>query len=217
VDTKIIAEIFSSLPVAKEEELTKRSATSAELLLGAKYDFNTNFAGHFGMGSELGPGRSSPDWRVYSGLNYTLGPKPKKVMIPTKPQPAVARPIIAPKPKEKIVIHDVLFEYDSAELVVGQASQTLSKLVSYINQKPAFQRLVIDGHTDSIGSDKYNQNLSQRRAMTIKNWLSSRYGIPASKISIRGMGESQPIADNGNFQGRQLNRRVEFTIYRPAH
>lgn len=216
LDTKLIAEIYASKPVESEIENTKRSPTTAELLLGAKYDFSTNFAGHAGMGSELGAGRASPDWRIYSGINYTLGPKPKKAIIPAKVIPP-SKPLAAPKAKEKIVIHDVLFEYDSAELVVGQANDTLSKLASYLNQKPVFQKLIIDGHTDSIGSDRYNQNLSQRRASTIKNWLVSRYGIEPRKISIRGMGESRPIADNGNFQGRQLNRRVEFTIYRPAH
>jgi outer membrane protein OmpA-like peptidoglycan-associated protein len=86
-----------------------------------------------------------------------------------------------------------------------------------MNQKPTYQKLIIEGHTDSIGSNPYNQNLSQRRATTIKNWLVSRYKMDPNKISIRGMGESRPIADNGNFQGRQLNRRVEFTIFRPAH
>jgi outer membrane protein OmpA-like peptidoglycan-associated protein len=216
LDTKLIAEIYASKPVESEVENTKRSPTSAELLLGAKHDFSTNLAGHAGMGSELGAGRSSPDWRIYTGINYTLGPKPKKTVIPAKVTPP-SKPLAAPKAKEKIVIHDVLFEYDSADLVVGQGNETLSKLASYLNQKPVFQKLIIDGHTDSIGSDRYNQNLSQRRASTIKNWLVSRYGISPNKISIRGMGESRPIADNGNFQGRQLNRRVEFTIFRPAH
>ena len=216
LDTKLVAEVYGSKPVANEVENTKRSPTTAELLLGVKHDFSTNIAGHAGMGSELGSGRASPDWRIYTGVNYTLGPKPKKAVIPPKPAPP-SKPLAAPKAKEKIVIHDVLFEYDSAELVVGQANETLSKLVSYLNQKPVFQKLIIDGHTDSVGSDRYNQNLSQRRAATIKNWLISRYGIDPRKISTRGMGESRPIADNGNFQGRQLNRRVEFTIYRPTH
>ncbi len=218
IDTKIVTEIFASQPVSKEVENTKRAASSAEALLGFKHDFNTNVAGHMGMGSELGSGRSSPDLRIYAGVNYTLGPKPKKAVIPTPPPKAAPpQPMAKPKVKEKIVIHDVLFEYDSSELVVGQAQETLSKLVSYMNQKPTYQKLIIEGHTDSIGSNPYNQNLSQRRASTIKNWLVSRYRMDPNKISIRGMGEVRPIADNGNFQGRQLNRRVEFTIFRPAH
>ncbi len=117
-------------------------------------------------------------------------------------------------PQEKIVIHDILFEFDSDSLVVGGADETLRKLVGYLNQKPAFQRLVIEGHTDSIGTDAYNNDLSRRRANTIKKWLVQKFKLDPSKIEAVGKGERFPIADNGNYQGRQLNRRVEFMIYR---
>ena len=83
-----------------------------------------------------------------------------------------------------------------------------------MNTKPSFTRLIIEGHTDSIGSDPYNMDLSLRRANTIKRWLVSHYHLPAGKIITIGRGKHRPIADNGNYQGRQLNRRVEFTIYR---
>ena len=216
IDTKIIFEVFGSQPAKSENENSDRLSSSAEAIAGLKYDFTTALAGHIGAGTELIHGRGSPDFRVYAGLNYTTGPvfsapKESTKTVAGKPVDAFSGPM---QPKEKIVIHDVLFEFDSDSLVVGGADNTLKKLVNYINQKPVFTKLVIEGHTDSIGSVEYNTDLSRRRANTIRKWLIEKHKIDPAKLSSFGKGESNPIADNGNFQGRQLNRRVEFTIYR---
>lgn len=218
VDTKLIFEIFGSKPAKAENENSDRLASTSEALLGLKHDFTTSLAGHFGGGTELIHGRGSPDWRIYAGINWAMGPKfskpqPAKVVPAGKPE---AKDPFAgpPQAKEKIVIHDVLFEFDSDDLVIGGADDTLKRLVGYLNEKPAFTRLVIEGHTDSVGTDEYNMDLSKRRASTIKKWLVSRFRLDANKIEFVGKGERFPIADNGNYQGRQLNRRVEFTIYR---
>ena len=100
---------------------------------------------------------------------------------------------------------------------MGSSEETLRKLVEHINKKPSFNKLIIEGHTDSIGSDNYNLKLSQKRSHTIKRILVEKMGVDPNKVMAVGRGERAPIADNGNYQGRQLNRRVEFTIYRPAH
>lgn len=216
IDTKLIFELFGSKPSKTESENSDRLASTAEALAGVKHDFTTSLAGHLGGGTELIHGRGSPDWRVYAGLNYTTGPvfsppgEPTKTVAGKKVN-AFQGPAL---PKEKIIIHDVLFEFDSDSLVVGGADSTLKKLVDYINQKPVFTKLIIEGHTDSIGSDTYNADLSRRRANTIRKWLIEKHKIDPAKLSSFGKGERNPIADNGNFQGRQLNRRVEFTIYR---
>jgi outer membrane protein OmpA-like peptidoglycan-associated protein len=223
IDTKVIAEVFGSRPAKKESEASDRLASTAEALLGLKYDFTTHLAGHVGAGTELIHGRGSPDWRIYAGLNYALGPtfakptEPQKMAIQEQPtalakaQDPFAGP---PKAREKIVIHDILFEFDSDTLVIGGADNTLAKLVNYLNQKPSYTRLIIEGHTDSIGSDDYNMRLSFRRAQTIRKWLIDKYHLDPKKIAAAGRGERFPIADNGNYQGRQLNRRVEFIIFR---
>lgn len=225
LDTKIIFEVFGSAPATTEEtENSDRLASSAEALLGLKYDFSASLAGHFGMGRELTHGRSSPDYRAYAGLNYVLGPtietkQPAKVVghgrAASSPQPTLFDGPV--KSKEKIVIHDVLFEFDSAEIIVSTGEETLRKLMDHVNKRPGYNKLVIEGHTDSVGTDDYNLKLSQRRSQTIKRLLVEKYGANASKIMAVGRGERAPIADNGNYQGRQLNRRVEFTIYRPTH
>ncbi len=74
--------------------------------------------------------------------------------------------------------------------------------------------IVVSGHTDSNGSDAYNLNLSQRRALSVKNYLVGQ-GVPASRIQTLGYGESSPIADNSTEYGRSQNRRVELTINAP--
>jgi outer membrane protein OmpA-like peptidoglycan-associated protein len=75
------------------------------------------------------------------------------------------------------------------------------------------RNIIVEGHTDSRGSDSYNQALSQRRAETVRDYLVQR-GYPADRIQARGMGEGSPIADNASPEGRANNRRVEIVIER---
>ena len=106
------------------------------------------------------------------------------------------------------------FDYDKATIkaefrpVLDEAAQTLQDNPD-INVR-------IEGHTDSIGSESYNQALSERRAQAVKAYLVSR-GIAASRLSTEGKGESEPIADNtrngrDNPEGRAMNRRAELKV-----
>ena len=98
--------------------------------------------------------------------------------------------------------------------MTGDYKNVLAEFVNYLNQSPAYQSVVVAGYTDSIGSAEYNQKLSERRAQAIKDYLIQVHGIPAEKLAAEGHGPQDPVADNGNFQGRFLNRRVEFRILR---
>ena len=69
--------------------------------------------------------------------------------------------------------------------------------------------VIATGHTDSVGTDAYNQKLSERRAAAVKDYLVSK-GIPAAKVTTVGKGESQPVATNKTKEGRQKNRRVDI-------
>jgi outer membrane protein OmpA-like peptidoglycan-associated protein len=72
-------------------------------------------------------------------------------------------------------------------------------------------RFLIEGHTDSQGSDAYNLKLSDERAASVKNYLIEK-GLPASRLSSEGFGETKPVANNATAAGRQQNRRVEISL-----
>lgn len=218
---KIIAEIYSSIPSTEVNDASDRLQSSAEANLGLKHQATKELALHIGGGSELIRGVSSPDFRVYAGLNYTFGPE-KQPEPPAKPEAKPAKvespkadPFAGPPKKEEtIVVHDILFEFDSDKVVLPGSYSTLDRLAAYLKKEPVFKKLIIEGHTDAIGSGQYNQGLSARRAASIKAFLVKRHHLDPSKIETNGFGKSKPIATNHNAQGRQLNRRVEFKIYR---
>jgi outer membrane protein OmpA-like peptidoglycan-associated protein len=104
---------------------------------------------------------------------------------------------------------EVSFDYDSA--AIKPAFQpSLTKLANVLAKYDRNQVTVV-GHTDSTGSDAYNQGLSVRRAEAVVGELTNR-GVPSSMLQAAGRGESEPRADNGTEAGRQLNRRVEILI-----
>jgi outer membrane protein OmpA-like peptidoglycan-associated protein len=108
-----------------------------------------------------------------------------------------------------LTLGDVLFDTGRAELNPG-ASRKLDQLAQFLTEHPE-RRVQIDGFTDSVGTDSYNQDLSQRRADAVKTALITR-GIDPSRIGSQGYGKSFPVANNVDSGGRQLNRRVEVVI-----
>ena len=104
---------------------------------------------------------------------------------------------------------EVSFDFNSAEVKPSFRS-TLDK-VSDILARYQRTHITIVGHTDNVGSDAYNQNLSLRRAQAVADYIESR-GVQASRVRTEGRGESQPRASNDTEAGRQLNRRVELLI-----
>jgi outer membrane protein OmpA-like peptidoglycan-associated protein len=218
-DTKFIGEIYGSLPAqASSNDDDDRSLSSAEMLAGVKHDVTTNLALHGGGGMELAQGLASPDWRVYAGLNYTFGPvfkspaKPsKKSAQPEEPDEELLQQLTPEGPLERFRTQAILFKFDSDEMV-GNFAAVLEELAQQL--KGGFQELIVEGHTDSIGSEVYNQRLSLKRAEAIRRYMVSKYQFDAKKISPIGYGETRPIADNGNYQGRRLNRRVDFKVRR---
>ncbi|MCO8166403.1 OmpA family protein [Pseudomonas sp. 21LCFQ02] len=129
------------------------------------------------------------------------------------PEPIPAAP--APLPREEVINinKEVLFEFDSARLTASDRTN-LDVVASRLRQEAATVQLRVTGHTDSVGSDAYNQKLSERRAHSVTDYLISS-GVPrASFVSVSGEGESRPVADNKTAEGRALNRRVEVKINR---
>jgi outer membrane protein OmpA-like peptidoglycan-associated protein len=108
-----------------------------------------------------------------------------------------------------LTLGDVLFDTGKAQLNSG-ADRKLDQLAQFLNEHKD-RRVQIDGFTDSVGSDSYNEQLSQRRADAVKAALISR-GIDPSRIGTEGYGKAYPVANNTDSGGRQLNRRVEVVI-----
>jgi len=104
----------------------------------------------------------------------------------------------------------ILFPYDSAELT-SEARSNLRKLADSLQAEKRTNVMIV-GHTDSEGSDPYNQQLSERRGRSAQDHLSS-LGVTSSRLASRGRGEAEPIASNGTAEGRRQNRRVEVAIY----
>lgn len=111
--------------------------------------------------------------------------------------------------KEVISLPGVNFETNSATLT-GASLSILDGAASTLNQYTDINAEVA-GHTDSTGAAAYNQGLSERRAASVRDYLVSK-GVAASRLSSRGYGEDQPIADNSNAAGRAQNRRVELKV-----
>lgn len=108
-----------------------------------------------------------------------------------------------------ITIGDVLFDTNRAELKAG-ATRNVEKLVSFLKQYPQ-RHAVIEGFTDSVGSDASNRDLSMRRANAVRVALVDG-GVGSERLTTQGLGEMHPVASNDSAEGRQLNRRVEILL-----
>jgi len=100
------------------------------------------------------------------------------------------------------------FDFDSAVIKPGMKA-ALNDVIKQVKASPGNEKLSIVGHTCSMGSEKYNQGLSERRAKAVADYLAAG-GVSADRMTTSGMGESSPVADNGTDAGRSTNRRVEI-------
>jgi len=140
----------------------------------------------------------------------------RPVNVQTTPAPATtlaARRVQKASTNDFRRLDDVLFTSGRADPKASAAS-TFDRVVAILNQNPE-RNVVIEGHTDNIGSDDYNLGLSQRRADSVKSFLTQQ-GIDSRRIVATGKSEHQLIADNESEGGRQKNRRVEAIIDNPA-
>jgi len=187
-------------------------------------------------GSSL-PGRSGySDWIYSIGLSFDFGgkePPPPPPAAPPPPPPPPPNPDLdgdgVPNERDKcpntrpgavvdldgceveavIELEGVYFDFDKATIkpegkaVLNEAAALLKK----------HERVVVEvaGHTDSVGSDAYNQGLSERRANSVKDYLTAQ-GVTATRLTAKGYGESQPVASNDTDAGRAENRRVELIV-----
>jgi len=174
--------------------------TPAEARGGFRIKVTDHLNINVGGGAGLTIGVGSPDFRAFLGLNYNWSPEP------------CAACTVAPTEKvHAITIDQVIhFEFDKAN-IRPQSYPILDDVAQIIKTTPGIKRVMIEGHTDSVGSDQYNMRLSERRANSVREYLIKK-GISASQLDAVGYGESRPVATNDTAEGRAKNRRTEFKV-----
>ncbi|MGR5146942.1 OmpA family protein [Photobacterium alginatilyticum] len=195
------------------------NGVSATAGIGAEYFFNDDLSAraeyqYYNQVGGSSPGESDVHFYGVSLVYYWGAPEPVAIIEP-EPEPV---PEPAPVPvqpevmKVKALSVNLPFAFDSNALSqsdIDRIQPIAQRLVEYPETK-----LYVVGHTDSRGSEEYNQNLSEERAAVVAGYLGAHFGINKSRIVAQGKGESEPLAPNDTEDGRAKNRRVE--VYTPG-
>ena len=145
--------------------------------------------------------------QLYATVLYTSPTKHAVVQFPAvEKEPAVAEEKKAAKRIRLPIVHFDFDKYHIKKIHIPDLDQH----VAYLGANPS-SPVIVEGHTDSIGSDQYNQKLSERRANAVRKYLIEK-GIASPRIQVVGYGEHRPIADNTTKEGRAINRRAEFEV-----
>ncbi len=219
----VLAETFAGKPADKINHETDRKTDSAEALLGARYKTGKDTWAHAGAGSELLHGYGTADWRAYIGFvtefgpgksrsNKTIAMKKKKKKKQVFTEDVYPTDIPERQPDEVFILRNINFEFDSDYRVLSGAIDELQKLTDHLAGR-TFEKIIVEGHTDHFGTDEYNEDLSLRRAMTVRRQMIKHYGFQAGQLTPAGYGEAVPLTDDLSDAGRQLNRRVEIKVF----
>ena len=181
---------------------------------GAKYYFTEMFYARAGVDALYNIDQGDTEWQagVGVGLNFGGGSKPAPAPAPVVAAAPEQMPEPAPEPAlETVRVElDVKFDFDK-DRVKEESYGDIKNLADFMNQYPQ-TTTTVEGHTDSIGSDAYNQGLSERRANAVRNVLVNQYGVDGSRVNAVGYGKTRPVADNATDAGRAINRRVEAEV-----
>lgn len=130
---------------------------------------------------------------------------------PPEPPPPAPPPRVEVK-KERIEVNETIqFEYNKA-VIRPESDDLMAEIAGVINDHPEIRKLRIEGHTDNVGSKKFNMKLSLRRAEAVRDYLVNKGNVDASRLDVAGFGFDRPIASNDTEEGRAKNRRVAFEI-----
>jgi len=184
-----------------------RGAIPMQLFSGFRWYLPERTGLAFQGGLDLGLSGVLDQYRYLLGLAWQTPPPPPP------PAPVVAPPPPPPPPpapvRQKIVLRGVHFDFNKANIrpdsvpILEEAATTLKKNHDV--------DVVVEGHTDSKGTEEYNDALSLRRAKAVREYL-VQLGVPADRLTVRGMGERNPVSSNDTEQGRAQNRRVELLV-----
>ncbi len=196
-DLDIIAELFGSSSYASNPRTEHRYPLEAIGLLQKRWFTNKTLVTTLGAGGGFTDGYGTPRYRIIFGMSYV---HPEKKPAPP-PEPV----------REKIEILDKIhFEFDRA-VIQKKSYHVLDDVAAVLMANPDIKKVQVEGHTDSKGSDAYNQKLSERRSQAVVEYLVGK-GIERDRLVPIGYGESKPIDTNDTNRGRAMNRRTEFYI-----
>ncbi len=207
ISPKSTGKVWSDIKQGRDDSTTYH--------LGARYYINDNVSAHAAYGSWGGGQYSS--YRYLAGVTVGVGLGRKAteavstgLINETGPAPVVPVVVEAPAaPVMTITLGTALFPFDKS-ILTDDAKAVIDANVAILNAHPEVN-IVVEGHTDSTGSEAYNQKLGMRRALSAKKYLVTK-GIAPERITPTTFGESRPVADNATREGRAKNRRADFVI-----
>ncbi|MEN0106106.1 MAG: OmpA family protein [Pseudomonas sp.] len=213
----------------------RNRSTFANVGGGAKLYFTENFYARAGVEAQYNIDQGDTEWAPSVGIGVNFGGGKKAAEPAPAPAPEVCSdsdndgvcdnvdkcPDTAPNvtvdadgcPAVAEVVRvelDVKFDFDKSK-VKEESYGDIKNLADFMKQYPDTSTTV-EGHTDSVGTDAYNQKLSERRANAVREVLVNQYGVGGERVNAVGYGESKPVADNATEAGRAVNRRVEAEV-----
>ena len=166
---------------------------------------------HFGMGVKIAKEKSLEALRLTPcGKPAPPAPAPPAPPKPAPPPPAPA-PAPTPAPAPKPAVFDTIYFDPNKTNINPTAAKALDRNGMILKQNPNI-KVEIGGHTDGEGSEKGNQMISEKRALSAKKYIQDKFNIPDSRLKLKGYGSTKPVADNKTQEGRSKNRRVEFKV-----
>lgn len=203
---------FSDQSIGQNGRGERNGSTFANLGGGAKYYFTENFYARAGVEAQYNIDQGDTEWTPSVGIGLNFGGSSAPAPAPVaEPAPVVEEAPVTPEPAETVRVElDVKFDFDKSK-VKEESYGDIKNLADFMNQYPQTSTTV-EGHTDSVGTDAYNQKLSERRASAVREVLVNQYGVGAERVGSVGYGESRPVADNATEAGRAVNRRVEAAV-----
>jgi len=206
-----------SYPSLRDEDINegnitkgRKNGTDLDLGVGVRFHFNDHWSARLeakGIYETL----TYETHGLYTlGVSYAFGsparkrePMPAPAAVETPPPPPPA-PMVLTKTENMRL--EITFDFNKA-VIKEEYMGEVERAANFLKRYPGVHA-VIEGHTDSVGSEQYNLKLSERRADAVRNALISRYGIAESRLSAEGFGKTRPIASNATPEGRAQNRRV---------
>ncbi len=208
---EIIGEAWGA--TAEQKAFDSEYSSPAEFLVGPRFWHPSGFQAGIAGGRRITDSINGPDWRVVATVGYSWQPKAAPPPPPPPPPPPQEKVVVTEE--QIITLEPIYFDFDKST-IKAVSYPILDQVVKVMTDRPNM-RVRVEGHTDSKGSDAYNQKLSQRRSEAVVKYLIGK-GIDPSRLEAVGFGESRPIAPNqdesgkDNPTGRAKNRRTEFHV-----